>query len=73
MKLRKIKKSSLYLLSVLIGIVLVVIGIILLINAFKKGDHFEIIIKGILLLAWTGFTISNIFLYKNQKRKEETI
>jgi FtsH-binding integral membrane protein len=73
MKLKKYKKSSLYLVSVLIGIGLVVIGIVLLLNAFKKGDQFEIIVTAVLLLVWTGFTISNIFLYKNQKRKEETI
>lgn len=73
MKLKKYKKSSLYLVSVVIGVGLVVIGIILLINSFKKGDQFEIIVTSILLLVWTGFTISNMVLYKNQKRKEEAI
>jgi uncharacterized membrane protein HdeD (DUF308 family) len=73
MKINKYKKSTLYLASVLIGIGLVIVGVILLINALKKGDRFEITITAILLLVWTGFTISNIFLYKNQKRKEETI
>jgi FtsH-binding integral membrane protein len=73
MKLKKYKKSSLYLVSVLIGIGLIVIGIVLLLNAFTKGDRFEIIVTDVLLLVWTGFTISNIVFYKNQKRKEETI
>jgi FtsH-binding integral membrane protein len=73
MKLKKYKKSSLYLVSVLIGIGLIVIGIVLLLNAFTKGDRFEIIVTAVLLLVWTGFTISNIVFYKNQKRKEETI
>jgi FtsH-binding integral membrane protein len=73
MKINKYKKSSLYLASVLIGIGLVIVGVVLLINAFRNGDRFEITITAILLLVWTGFTISNIFLYKNQKRKEETI
>jgi hypothetical protein len=52
--------------------VLIISGIVLLINSLK-GERFEIIIKGILLFVWTGFTISNIFLYKKEKRKEETI
>jgi uncharacterized membrane protein HdeD (DUF308 family) len=72
MKLKNFKKSSFYLLSVFIGIVLIISGIVLLINSLK-GEMFEIIIKGILLFVWTGFTISNIFLYKKEKRKEETI
>ncbi|MGN6533155.1 MAG: hypothetical protein ACTHK0_15540 [Ginsengibacter sp.] len=71
MKLKILKKSQLYLLITIIGIVLILIGIFLLVNAFSENDNSEITIKSILLFLWILFTISNFFLYKKERKNEE--
>jgi uncharacterized membrane protein HdeD (DUF308 family) len=69
-KLKILKKSQLYLFISLIGIILILIGIFLLINAFEENNNSQITIKSILLFLWILFTISNFFLYKKEKEKE---
>jgi len=73
MKLKFLKKSSLYLIIFIIGIPLNVIGIILLINAINGGDSSQIVIKSVILLFWIFFTLSNLLLYKKEKKRESAI
>ena len=73
MKLKFLKKSTLHLIIFIIGIPLNVIGIILLINAINGGDSSQIVIKSVILLFWIFFTLSNLLLYKKEKKRESAI
>jgi|GEM_PF-1807837 len=73
MRLKGLKKSTQYLIISVIGIPIILIGIFMLINAIREDDNKQILIKSALLFFWLLLTVSNFFLYKNQKRKEETM
>jgi membrane protein DedA with SNARE-associated domain len=63
------KKSLLYLGTSLIGVVLIIIGIVLLVDAIKRNDHSETGIRILVLLLLIFLTISNYLLYKREKVK----
>jgi hypothetical protein len=71
MKIENFHKSGFYLLLTLIGILLILIGVFLLLNAFSEHDNSQITIKAILLFLWIVFTISNFFLYKKERKNEK--
>lgn len=71
MKIENFQKSGFYLLLTLIGILLILIGAFLLINAFSEHESSQITIKSILLFLWIVFTLSNFFLYKKERKNEK--
>lgn len=62
-------KKNFYLLSVLVGFILVITGIYLFAEALKQPDTQKTGTRAAVLLVWTGFTIYNIFLVKAEIRK----
>jgi len=72
MKLKKVKKSWLYLFCFLIGIVLIITAIVMFFLKKEKGDS-NIFIDIVLLSLWTIFTLTNLSLYKKERRKEKTV
>lgn len=72
MELKKVKKSWLYLFCFLIGIVLIITAIGMFFLKKEKGDS-NIFIDIVLLSLWTIFTLTNLSLYKKERRKEKTV
>jgi uncharacterized membrane protein len=72
MKLRKLTKQKIYLIGAIIGVIMVLLGIYLFIDAFKQNDNFRIFMWGILLIFWIVYTIIFANLYTKETRSSSS-
>ena len=67
------KKSLWYMITFVIGIILIITGIFTLNEAITQKDTSRIWIRSLMLLLWIAFTISNFFLYRKEIKKSKDV
>lgn len=67
------KKSLWYMITFVLGVILIITGIFTLNEAITEKDTSRIWVRSLMLLLWIAFTISNFFLYRKEIKKSKDV
>lgn len=65
------KRNRWHLFVFIIGILLIISGVSTLVSAISENNKSGIWIRGLMLIFWIGFTVSNFLLYKKETKNKK--